>query len=96
MFSFFFKKKAIVQHQSDFIFTDMHSHVLPGLDDGAEQVEESVAMLKRLSELGYKKAILTPHIMGDAYQNTPEGIRAKLALLKSHAIGIDIQIECAA
>ncbi len=95
MFSFFLKKKQVVE-ASDFVFTDMHSHVLPGLDDGSENVEESISMLNRLVEMGYKKAILTPHIMGDAYKNTPDGIREKLHLLKSHEQMPDIQLECAA
>jgi len=96
MFSFFFKKKQLDILESDFIFTDMHSHVLHNLDDGAENLEESVQILTKFVELGYKKAILTPHIMGDAYQNTPVGIREKLSLLKNVAHGLGIQIECAA
>jgi tyrosine-protein phosphatase YwqE len=96
MFSFFTKKKQPFTPESDFVFTDMHSHVLPGLDDGAEQVENSLTMLKKFIELGYKKAILTPHIMGDAYQNTPTGIREKLDYIKSNLGDLQIELACAA
>jgi len=83
MFSFFFKKNKKVEiPESSKIWTDMHSHVLPGLDDGADSVEDSIDIIKRLVELGYKKAVLTPHIMSDAYKNTPFSIGEKLEELK--------------
>jgi len=79
--------------------TDMHSHLLPGLDDGAETVEHSLALLRALRELGYHKLIMTPHIMGDFYKNTPEGIRAALERLREAAAtaGLDdVELDCAA
>jgi protein-tyrosine phosphatase len=79
--------------------TDMHSHVLPGLDDGAETVEHSLDLLRALRALGYRKLIMTPHIMGDFYKNTPEGIRAALQLLRDAAAAAglgDVALECAA
>ncbi|QIX61157.1 capsular biosynthesis protein [Hymenobacter sp. BT18] len=79
--------------------TDMHSHLLPGLDDGAETVEHSVELLRRLRALGYRKLIMTPHVMGDFYRNTPEGIRGALSQLQqaAQAAGItDVQLECGA
>jgi len=78
---------------------DMHSHLLPGLDDGAETVEHSLALLRALRELGYRKLIMTPHIMGDFYKNTPEGIRAELGRLRAAAAtaGLDdVELDCAA
>ncbi|SHK26938.1 tyrosine-protein phosphatase [Hymenobacter psychrotolerans] len=79
--------------------TDMHSHVLPGLDDGAEVVEQSLDLLRELRALGYRKLIMTPHVMGDFYKNTPDGIRAALAVVRQAATeaGLtDMQLECAA
>ena len=79
--------------------TDMHSHLLPGLDDGAETLEHSLDLLRALRELGYRKLIMTPHIMGDFFKNTPTGIRAALDLLRSAAAeaGLDdVKLECAA
>lgn len=81
------------------LHTDMHSHLLPGLDDGAETVAHSLELLRELRELGFKKLIMTPHVMGDFYKNTPEGIRAALAELQAAAAeaGLaDVQLECAA
>ena len=78
---------------------DMHSHLLPGLDDGAETLEQSVDLLRELRELGYRKLIMTPHIMGDFYRNTPEGIRGALAVLQQAAntAGLgDVELACAA
>ena len=78
---------------------DMHSHLLPGLDDGAETLEHSLDLLRALRELGYRKLIMTPHIMGDFYKNTPESIRAALKLLRDAAAeaGLgDVELECAA
>ncbi|MFC6222561.1 tyrosine-protein phosphatase [Hymenobacter artigasi] len=79
--------------------TDMHSHLLPGLDDGAETVEHSLDLLRALRDLGYRKLVMTPHIMGDFYKNTPEGIRAALKLLREAAAAAglqDVALECAA
>ncbi|WP_262920679.1 CpsB/CapC family capsule biosynthesis tyrosine phosphatase [Hymenobacter sp. 5516J-16] len=56
---------------------DMHSHLLPGLDDGAETLEQSLVLLQQLQDLGYRKLVMTPHIMGDFYRNTPAGIRGR-------------------
>lgn len=78
---------------------DMHSHLLPGLDDGAETIEHSLELLQALRALGYRKLVMTPHIMGDFYKNTPEGIRAALQLLREAAAGAglsDMELECAA
>lgn len=79
--------------------TDMHSHLLPGLDDGAETVAHSLDLLRELRELGFRKLIMTPHIMGDFYKNTPEGVRAALAELRAaaEAAGLgDVELACAA
>lgn len=78
---------------------DMHSHLLPGLDDGAETLEHSLDLLRALRDLGYRKLIMTPHIMGDFYKNTPEGIRAALRQLREAAASAglgDVELECAA
>ncbi len=101
MFSFF-KKKADVKTEPTFnygsIVVDMHSHVLPGIDDGAQNSQESVQLIRRMMALGIKKVIATPHIMVDYYRNTSETINAALAILKEELIKeqIDIVVEVAA
>jgi tyrosine-protein phosphatase YwqE len=52
--------------------TDFHSHLIPGIDDGAVDLEDSIAMIRRFKVWGYKKVITTPHVMSDFYRNTPE------------------------
>ena len=77
---------------------DMHSHLIPGIDDGAKDMEDSIAMIKALHELGYQKLITTPHIMSDFYKNTPEIILGGLEKVKARVReeGIDIELEAAA
>jgi tyrosine-protein phosphatase YwqE len=58
---------------------DMHSHLIPGIDDGVASLKESVESAKLLYNVGYKHVITTPHIMADYYPNTPEIIKTGLA-----------------
>lgn len=80
------------------LHTDFHSHLIPGLDDGAESEEESVKMLQGLSSLGFRKVITTPHVMSDYYKNSPEAIHAGRDRLRTLCAEnkIDLQIEAAA
>lgn len=97
MFTFFRKRKGIKPDLS-FIGVDMHSHLLPDLDDGLKTVEESVRFIRELSELGYKKLICTPHIIADMYPNTVETILPQLAIVQKAVAdaGIPVAIEAAA
>ena len=82
----------------DSIMVDMHSHVLPGIDDGAQTPQDSIILIRKMMELGIKKIIATPHVMIDFYKNTPETINNALAILKAQMVkeNIDIPIEAAA
>ncbi len=77
------------------ISVDMHSHLLPGIDDGVDSVEESLDLIRRLSELGYRKLIATPHVMGDFYQNSPEIIQDALETVQQavKAEGLPVEME---
>ena len=79
-----FKKRRDEQPKLNFdsIGVDMHSHVLPGIDDGAQNVHESIVLVRKMMDLGIKKIIATPHIMADFYRNTDETINDALELLK--------------
>jgi tyrosine-protein phosphatase YwqE len=57
---------------------DLHSHLIPGIDDGVQTVEEAVDMVRRMESYGYQHLITTPHIMWDCYRNTPEIILSGL------------------
>lgn len=54
--------------------TDFHSHLIPGIDDGAQEMEDSLKMIRRFKALGYDKLITTPHVMSDFYRNEPHTI----------------------
>jgi tyrosine-protein phosphatase YwqE len=77
------------------ITTELHSHLIPSIDDGVQKMEESLEVLKVMASMGYKKVITTPHIMGDFYKNGPENILPKLeeirTALKENNINIEIQ-----
>ena len=77
---------------------DIHSHFIPGIDDGAQAMDDSIALIKSFHELGYKKVITTPHILTDGYPNTPEiilgGLEKVRVALKNE--NIPVQIEAAA
>lgn len=92
------KKKLPPIDIANLIKVDMHSHLIPGIDDGAQNMEESIQLIRSLKEVGYKKIITTPHVMSDYYRNTPEiiinglqNLREELAKQK-----IEMPIEAAA
>lgn len=78
--------------------TDVHSHLIPGIDDGAATLDHSLGMINRFVELGYTKLITTPHVMSDLYRNTPEIILAGLDDLRNAVseAGLAIQLYAAA
>jgi tyrosine-protein phosphatase YwqE len=77
---------------------DFHSHFLYGIDDGAEQLNQSIEMIGAMQEYGFRKLITTPHIMGDYYKNSAETILPKLLEVQSalQLSGLTIQLEAAA
>lgn len=81
MFHFFSKRKFLIDYLDGFI--DIHNHILPGIDDGAKTVEESIALLKGFAEFGVTRFIATPHIMHNYYPNTRETITIALDRLKN-------------
>lgn len=63
-------------------FTDCHSHILPGVDDGVQTMEEALEILRLYEELGIKSVWLTPHIMEDM-PNTTLHLRERYAELQA-------------
>lgn len=80
------------------IGTDMHSHLLFGIDDGAVSIENSLELISHLAGMGYKKFYTTPHIYRDLYFNSPETILPKLEIVRKAILekGWDIEIHAAA
>jgi protein-tyrosine phosphatase len=78
--------------------TDMHSHLIPGIDDGSPDLDTSVQLIKGLVDLGYKKLITTPHIMWDMYKNSREDILSRYTSLQEriNKENIDVEINVAA
>ena len=80
------------------LITDIHSHLIPGIDDGAKSLDDSISLILGLQSLGYKKLITTPHVMFDYYRNDNEkilgGLKRLREALKLHKI--DMEIDAAA
>lgn len=95
-----FKKKKPTRPEFNFetLAVDLHSHLIPGIDDGSQSVGESLELILKMAALGFKKVITTPHIMADYYRNTPEIINNGLLILQQAVKeeGLDIIIEAAA
>jgi len=64
-----FRKKGARSIDFSPLVADMHSHLLPGIDDGAADVQTSDLLIKGLTDLGFSKLITTPHVMADIYPN---------------------------
>ncbi|HTA83344.1 MAG TPA: CpsB/CapC family capsule biosynthesis tyrosine phosphatase [Bacteroidia bacterium] len=98
LFGLFNKRNTSPLADLSVLKTDIHSHFIPGIDDGAQNMEESLALISAMHEFGYKKVITTPHIMSDGYRNTPEIINSGLVEVKKAVkeAGIDIEVEAAA
>lgn len=95
MFQFFSKKRA--NTSLDWVGVDMHSHILPGIDDGAPNLTASMRFVKRLSNLGFEKLICTPHIFREVYPADSGLIMAaKDALKQLIALDLNVTIDAAA
>lgn len=97
MFSFFksqqSKQNRIIEFLSNQVVVDIHSHLLPGIDDGSPDIETSLFFIEELQNIGFKKLITTPHIRMEVYPNTPTIIREKLADVKKAALQKGLNIE---
>jgi len=78
------------------ITTDIHSHLIPGIDDGAKTMQDSIEMIEEFVALGYTKLITTPHIMSHRFPNTStvltEGLKALQEELVTRNINIEIEV----
>jgi len=75
---------------------DIHSHLIPAIDDGVNSFEEALDLIKRLYDLGIRKIITTPHIKNDYYKNTPEIINRGCESLKHFVEQAQIPVEIVA
>ena len=95
----FSKKEEIIDPiDISFLKNDIHSHLIPGIDDGSPDMETTILLLKKFIDLGFKKVITTPHVMSDYYKNNPEIILSGLNHVRKEIKkqNLNIEIEAAA
>lgn len=93
------KKKVPLHEIIPDNFVDIHSHLLPGIDDGVKTVFQSAYILEQLEQLGVQKVITTPHVMQDVWPNSSETILDNFSKTKEvlHTLGIKhIDLEASA
>ncbi|SCY69748.1 Tyrosine-protein phosphatase YwqE [Flavobacterium anhuiense] len=74
----FLKSKPALKELLDGSFVDIHSHILPGIDDGAKNMTKSIELVSALQKLGVSQMVTTPHINHYVWNNSPEIIQSKL------------------
>ncbi|WP_136513396.1 tyrosine-protein phosphatase [Geomonas edaphica] len=65
-------------------FTDYHCHIVPAVDDGATDLEESFAMARILSEFGFRTVVCTPHMIRGCFENNPARVTSAVSVLQGH------------
>ena len=98
MLNWFSKKKEeeLSPLNLSILKTDIHSHFIPGIDDGSPDMETSILLIKKMQELGYSRVITTPHVMSDFYKNSSETILKGLANVRSELKLQNINMDIAA
>ena len=91
----FSKQKHDYFDAYSFLKTDIHSHLIPNVDDGTKDFNETVEIIKELKQLGYKKLIITPHINSE-YKNNKEDLISKYNHLNQIVSSLQLDIEIAA
>ena len=71
---------------------DFHSHILPGLDDGATDIEDAVAMVSAMKDWGFERITCTPHIT-NKFRNTPETIKRAFEELQEALYVRNIEVD---
>ena len=95
MLGWFLKNKNKDLDPLDFsaLRTDIHSHLIPGIDDGSPDIETTILIIKELQTLGYRKIITSPHVMSDFYKNSSEIILKGLDDVRTELKNQNINIE---
>ncbi|MDO4511600.1 MAG: hypothetical protein Q4B68_07285 [Bacteroidales bacterium] len=95
MFNFFRKKKEDVKL---FYNTDVHCHILPGVDHGARTIQDGIDLLKANMEMGINRVVLTSHVTSETFENTPETLSAAFDTFKDAVAeaGLDVELHLSA
>ncbi|MDQ0637078.1 protein-tyrosine phosphatase [Pedobacter sp. W3I1] len=94
MLSFFSKKNKVTD--ISWLGVDIHSHILPGIDDGSPDLATSLRFVKSLQELGFDQLIATPHIYKELYPNTKETIVSAKDLLQQEMDKANVSLKLSA
>lgn len=81
----FFFNKPKPSNYTDFsaVAVDMHSHLIPSVDDGAKDINDSLSLINGLKSLGFKKLITTPHTLQDIHPNTIHSLKNGFSLIEN-------------
>lgn len=93
-----FGNKKYTEPQKLCFSTDIHCHVLPGIDDGAKDPGISVSLVEAMRQWGIKNIVATPHVTEETFENTPQTIAAAYDIFEKamHDNNIDIAVSCSA
>jgi len=72
---------------------DFHSHILPGIDDGPDHIDDSVAMAAALRDAGFTKVYCTPHLIKGSYEADNQAVRTSVATLQTRLNQENITLE---
>jgi protein-tyrosine phosphatase len=86
------KAKKISYDIASYMEVDIHSHLLPGIDDGAQDITHSLKLLSGLKEKGIRRVVTSPHVMADIHKNTPQTIHTAYQTLLPHLAPSGINI----
>ena len=95
-FLFFFNKpKTVLKDLIPANYTDIHSHLLPNIDDGAQNIQDTIFLIESLKNMGMSECITTPHIYDTFWKNTKISILEKeqetVSNLKLQSFGIPLK-----
>ena len=98
MFNLFKNKPPLPLPDFSILGTDLHSHLLPGIDDGSPDLETSVILVRELQDLGFRRIFTTPHVMSGLYPNTRDLILRKKEELQEalDELGLEPEFDAAA
>ena len=74
-------------------YVDIHSHILPGIDDGAQKIKDSEFLLESMIDFGFSKVITTPHTMKNVWDNTTSSIGDAYNLVHSELPELSKQVS---
>ncbi len=83
---------------TDILQIDIHSHLLPHVDHGAESEDEAFSMISQMAEMGYRHLVLTPHCRQSLFTYNPKSIKTVFQQVKKRVAteGLDINLSLGA